>query len=485
MSLGERRAPTRSPQAAAAYLRISRDKVGAGLGVNRQLEDCRRWCDQHTWETAEVYCDNDVSAYSGRPRREYLRMLKDIESGRRDGVIAWHNDRLHRSPVELEEFITLVEKTGVAVATVTAGEYDLTTPTGRMQARIVGAVARHESEHKSQRIKRKKQEIAQLGEAPGAPTFGYIRADVTAGIKNRSAIILEEAAIIREMAQRVLAGETLVALVRDLNDRGVKTATGGAFHSGGLKKILISDWVCGYRTNNGARVAKGTWQPILDEVTVKKLRAVLLDPARLSPPRGGRRLLTGLLLCGHCDSPLVGAQREGRRIYRCQRNPGTPNRRSACSRLSIMATELEEDIADRVVAAIKGRRVSSAMKAVRPPRPDEPDKVVHIEAKLKELAELYAADQLTPDEWMAAHAPLLKRLEEAKAENAERLRGEQVVTLANETVSMAGRWDRLSDAQKRVVLEAVVRYVKVGSARRGYRYYDPTRVSIPEDGWNI
>ena len=103
---------------------------------------------------AEVYEDNDVSAYRGKPRPAYRRMFEDIKAGVRDGVIVWHNDRLHRNTRELEDFIDLVEATGIAVATVTSGDYDLTTTTGRAMARIACALSRLESEDKSRRIKR-------------------------------------------------------------------------------------------------------------------------------------------------------------------------------------------------------------------------------------------------------------------------------------------------------------------------------------------
>jgi site-specific DNA recombinase len=84
----------------------------------------------------------------------YERLLADIEAGRIDAVIAWHPDRLHLSPVELEVFIDLVERSGVRVETAQAGRVDLATPAGRMNALMLGTVARYESEHKSDRIRR-------------------------------------------------------------------------------------------------------------------------------------------------------------------------------------------------------------------------------------------------------------------------------------------------------------------------------------------
>jgi site-specific DNA recombinase len=55
-----------SPIAAAIYTRISSDRAGAGLGVDRQEDDCRNLAAKLGWEVAIVLEDNDISAYSGR-----------------------------------------------------------------------------------------------------------------------------------------------------------------------------------------------------------------------------------------------------------------------------------------------------------------------------------------------------------------------------------------------------------------------------------
>ena len=50
---------------AAIYVRISQDRTGAGLGVERQADDCQQLCEAKSWKVVEVYVDNDVSAFSG------------------------------------------------------------------------------------------------------------------------------------------------------------------------------------------------------------------------------------------------------------------------------------------------------------------------------------------------------------------------------------------------------------------------------------
>ena len=66
---------------AAIYVRISQDRSGAGLGVERQEAECRELADRLGWTVADMYCDNDISAYSGRRRPDYESMLADVEAG--------------------------------------------------------------------------------------------------------------------------------------------------------------------------------------------------------------------------------------------------------------------------------------------------------------------------------------------------------------------------------------------------------------------
>jgi site-specific DNA recombinase len=66
---------------AAIYARISADVEGKSLGVARQVEDCRTLAADRGWPVGAEYVDNDVSAYSGKPRREYERMLADLACG--------------------------------------------------------------------------------------------------------------------------------------------------------------------------------------------------------------------------------------------------------------------------------------------------------------------------------------------------------------------------------------------------------------------
>ncbi len=242
---------------AGVYVRISSDVLGEGLGVARQETDCRRLAEQRGWPVLEVYVDNDVSAFSGKPRPAYRRMLNDIGSGRIDLVVAWHGDRLHRSPLELETFIGLIESTGCQVATVQSGELDLTTPSGRLNARVVGSFARYESEHKSKRVRRKLEENAIAGKHHGGSRpYGWQN--------NRVTLDLAEAANVRKAIDLLLAGNSMRATVAALNAAGAQNTRGQAWTPRTLRPVVLRARNAGLRQHQGVTVAQGRWEPIVD-----------------------------------------------------------------------------------------------------------------------------------------------------------------------------------------------------------------------------
>src|SRR5262245_194922 len=115
----------------ALYARISKDRNGEQAGVTRQLDDCRALAERRGWTVVAEHVDNDISAYSGKRRPGYLALLDDLRHGDADAIVCWHPDRLTRNPRELEDLLDVIESRSLAVATVQAGDVDLSTSSGR------------------------------------------------------------------------------------------------------------------------------------------------------------------------------------------------------------------------------------------------------------------------------------------------------------------------------------------------------------------
>jgi len=306
---------------AAIYCRISDDREGRELGVQRQETDCRARARRERVRVAEVFVENDrgASRHSRKPRPEYQRMLDAIKAGEIGVVIAYSNSRLTRRPRELEDLLDLHDQVGVRYLTVVSGDDDLATADGRMVARMKVTIDAGEADRISERVRREATEQAESGKNPGGiRPYGW-------SAENRSVLVPAEHAVIVELADRILLGESLRSLVADLNQRGVPTVTGTPWTSTVIRSMMLRPRLAGWRTHHSEIVAKGKWQPALDDDVWRQVRAVLTDPERRSGGAGARvNLLTGLARCGVCDQPVTiqygGRKRspDSRRAYGCR-----------------------------------------------------------------------------------------------------------------------------------------------------------------------
>jgi len=66
---------------AAVYVRISADPQGERAGVERQRRECEQLAERLGLTVVALFEDNDVSAYSGKPRPEFERLLGGADTG--------------------------------------------------------------------------------------------------------------------------------------------------------------------------------------------------------------------------------------------------------------------------------------------------------------------------------------------------------------------------------------------------------------------
>ncbi len=467
-------ATTRALRRAGLYVRISDDRARDRLGVTRQRADCAALCERRGWLAAQVYEDDDVSAYSGRRRPGYQRLLADLAAGVIDAVVCWHPDRLHRSPRELEEFIALVEQTRAEVATVTAGALDLSTPTGRMQARIVGAVARHESEHKAERIRRKVEELAMAGAVGGGGTrpFGYR--------EDRMTLDPEEAALVREAARRVLAGEGVGTVLADWDRRGVPTVTGKGWRTTSLRRLLLSPRIAGLRQLRGEAVGPALWPALISEADHERLVRLLSDPARRKGGRPRDYLLTGgLARCGLCDAKLVARPRSGgARCYVC----ATGVDFSGCGKIRRLADPVEELVRDAVLYRLASPAVGEALADAGDDEAADDSALGRLreaEAALRELdADYYEHRRLSRARYLDLSERLTAQVQAARDALAARQGAAVLRGLPATEEALRERWDAEAQPWRRALVAAVVERVVFLPAVKGRNVFDPEAINV-------
>lgn len=456
-------------RAAAIYARISSDVEGSGLGVARQLEDCRKLADSLGWPVAEEYVDNDLSAYTGKRRPGYERMLADLRDGERDAVIVYHVDRLTRRPIELEQFLEAIDAAKVRQVRFVVGDTDLSTGDGLLVVRMLAAVAANESATKSRRVTRKMEQNAAAGKPHGGSTrpYGYAPDKVT--------VIESEAVVIRQLAERFLAGESLRSLAAWLEDNDIHSVVGKPWRSPTVRTLMASGRIAGLREHRGVIVGPAVWPAIISEEQHRRIRALMQQKA-ISGRRAVRRYaLSGLLRCGKCGHTLYSAARQTTRRYVCLAGPD----HDGCGRLTVVAAPVEELIAKAVLYRLDTQELADAL-AGRTAQDEAlaqvADQLADDRAQLEELAATYADRAITMREWLTARKPIEDRISSnerrlARANGSDALHG-----LVGNGEELGRTWDSLNLDRQTAIIRAVLDHAVIAPGVLGARSLDPARV---------
>jgi DNA invertase Pin-like site-specific DNA recombinase len=460
---------------AGIYVRISRAKDGSTLGVERQEPPCRDLCIRKGWGVHKVYCDNDLSAYSGRKRPDYQQMLQDARDGVIRAIVAWDADRLTRRPIENEDLIELCEKDGIAMATV-SGEYDLATSGGRMHFRIKGAIARHESEHRAERVALKHAELRAAGKFHGGQRgFGHRVVQVIVDGRPRARVELDEpeAEHLRAAAKRVLHGGAISAIVKEWNTptSRVRRPKGRLWDTPKLRELLTSPRIAGLRQSDDELV-DADWPAIIDRETWEQLRVILGErPTKRGPKEPREYLGSNIYLCDLCGTWMLGQARMRTPAYACRRERG------GCGRLHRMARPLDDYLRDELLDKLASPKFRAKLEAIYSSTDDDlaAELVARRDgalARLKQLRDL-AGDptvEFDVDDFAAAKRNLDRVIDEATAKLAELPASNALADLPNTAELLAELWERAPLDRRRALVRLAVDVVILKAPGGGRRF---------------
>jgi site-specific DNA recombinase len=455
-------------RAAGIYARISNDPDDDRLGVTRQVSDCERLAVDLDWPVLDRYVDDDKSAWNGKLRPQYRRMLDDLASGRIDAVLVWHPDRLHRRPIELEEFVEVCKRAAVDDVAYVGGTLPVGQEDGLLVARILAAVASDSSAKTAKRIRRKNDERALAGLPVGGGTrpFGYrddkLRLDPA------------EAALIRDAAARILAGESVRAIATEWEQTGVLSPTGRPFTLHSLRRMLAAPRLSAQREHRGEVVAPAAWEAILTAEQTAALHATFATNRRERRRPTRRYFLTGLLRCGRCGEKLISRpQAGGTRRYVCASGVGT----TGCGGLAVNAEPVEEFIARAILLRLDSPALASALATAGadPASAADRDGLREDEAQLEELAREYADKRFTMREWIAARNAIEARMEAAKKRLSRLSRTAAIDPYVGHGSVLGAEWPAMDLNRQRSIASALLDRVIVRPALPGRTTFDPDR----------
>lgn len=283
----------------------------------------------------------------------------------------------------------------------------------------------------------------------------------------------EEADIIRELARRILSGESLRTISHDLNERHVPSREGGLWSPTTVRTIASRWRNCGLRVYHGEPAFKGDWPSILDRGTVEAIRAVVSDPSRRSEKRNhGKRthLLTGLSAarCAVCNDMLRVEKVHGRYSLRCRR--GCVSRREEWVDDFICRLVVERLSQPDATSLLRSSGDADANRAAADAE--------HLRVKLAQTADDYAADLIDRATYLRTVARTRERLTLAEKKAAVRRRPPVLEGLVG-TSDVAVAWNAVDLDRKRAVIDVLLAIWLLPAGRGSRRMqFDPDSLRI-------
>lgn len=133
------------------YVRVSTREQGAsGLGIEAQREKCLAEIEKRGWTLSGVV--SEVASAGGKKRPELTRALRMLEVGQAEALMVSRIDRLSRSMLGFAEMLSSAEEKGWTLVCLDPA-VDMSTPYGRMMAKVAMSFAELERELTSIRTK--------------------------------------------------------------------------------------------------------------------------------------------------------------------------------------------------------------------------------------------------------------------------------------------------------------------------------------------
>ena len=472
------------------YARQSKTRDGSE-SIETQKEVCRQAAERFGFEVVAVLAEPpSTSGYKnrGKSRAKFKELLAGFADGSWELVMAYKTDRLSRGGGPgWAPLLEAIEKAQLNVDRAVA------TPSGFVSEFEIGIRAttdREESKKLSERMTDLCERKAKQGKPQGGRRpFGYKKDMVT--------VDEDEAAILRDVAQRVLNGQSYKSIAWWLNEEGYTTSGGKLFYPLTVRNMLLKPRYAGLREHDGKEYP-AVWEPILDADTWERLKMMARMRAERNPnvPKARRYLLTGLVYCGGCGMPMNGMTKRDnpsrpiRRTYQC-RVQGDAQKKHGCGGVTRNAEALEHWVGESVLAHLASSSVLDLLGATGSDRDvirglmDDRQKQ---RDRINKLVDDYATtDILSRDQFERAKSTAEGELARIQSLLTRYTSSSAILSLLPSGKNASEAWMSESEDWKRSLLSGLIERINVMPSVRKPFYtlpdgrlarFDPTAIEI-------
>ena len=297
----------------AAYARVSSGKDAMLHSLSAQVSYYSDYIQNNGWEYAGVYADEAITGTKDK-REGFQKLLAECRNGNVDMVITKSISRFARNTVTLLTTVRELKELGVDVY-FEEQNIHTTSADGELMLTILASYAQEESLSVSENMKWRIKKNFEDGKPWSGLVLGY-RCE-----NGQYVVVPEEAEVVRRIYREYLEGLGATAIMKGLNDDGIRTRTGKPWRIGGVLKVLKNYNYTGnlllqktYSENHLTKRklvncgeqpqyhAEGAHEAIIDLETWEAVQDEIARRAEQYAPtkKASSYPFTGLIVCGTC-----------------------------------------------------------------------------------------------------------------------------------------------------------------------------------------
>ena len=402
----------------AIYIRVSKDEqVKHGFSIPAQKQGLTDFANTDGYQIVDYYIDEGKSARKKTGiRKEFLRLLHDVEEGKIDHIVFKCIDRWFRNIKEYYNTQEVLDRKGVTWE-CSEEEYDTTTRHGKMKLNLFLMLAEDESDRTSERIKyvfenKIKNKEAILGSH--ALPFGF-KNEVIDGVL-RTVMDKEKAHIVYDLFDYFELTQTKKGAMQMINDK-----YGLSFKYPSICKMLSNTFYYGHYRGIDDYIWGGSY---LTKERFEKIQNISVRKNIRKTKTNRVYIFSGLLVCKHCGHKCGGhyqcrksdyINKDGKYIsyrYRCA-NAGNNN---ACDCKKLISEKkfekklincIDEEISDYIATyKLEEEKVKKKIN------------VSELEEEIQRLNKMYQKKRISEEDYDKEYDKLEKKIDEAKRLNA-------------------------------------------------------------------
>jgi site-specific DNA recombinase len=324
----------------------SEDEDHQVLSIESQKTELKRYAERENLQIVALKEEARSAKSPGRP--VFNDMLKRIQRGEADGIVAWHPDRLARNALDGGQIIHLLDTGKLAALKFPTYTFENTSQ-GKFMLAIMFGQSKYYVDSLSENIRRGNRTKRERGWLPSRAPLGYLNARSGTGEK----IIISDPdrfEIVRRLWELLLSGAHSVPQILEiatnqmgLRSRKCRRTGGGPLSVAGIYGMFSSPFYAGQLVHAG-QWYPGKHQPIITFAEFERAQRIL---GRVIRARASVHTFayTGLMRCGTCGGSITAEEKTNRYgsryvYYHCTHK----KRGSGCRERCVEERALEEDI---------------------------------------------------------------------------------------------------------------------------------------------